>query len=263
MNPIIRWAGSKRAVLHHLREYWPATATRYVEPFAGSACLFFDLLPTQALLGDLNTELIATYRAIRRDHRLVEECLGRLPTGSQGYYRVRAQDPAILSEAESAARFLYLNRHCFNGLYRTNKSGKFNVPYGPPKRSGALVEYRLAEAALALRNVSLIAADFETTLSQTEIGDFVYLDPPYAVSRRRVFAEYLPGSFAAFDLERLSSSLALLNERGIKFLVSYADSKEARDLLRDWNPKRIWTRRNIAGFAAHRRGAYELIASNS
>ena len=262
MKPLIRWAGSKRSIVQRLARYWPSDAERYVEPFAGSACLFFELNPPHAVLADLNDELIKTYRAVRSDPDLVIACLRRLPKGRQGYYSVRQQSPRMLSDCEVAARFLYLNRNCFNGLYRTNRSGEFNVPYGPPKKTVKDFEQRIVDTSLALRTAEILEADFEDTLYSVQCGDFVYLDPPYAVSSRRVFAEYLPNSFGVADLARLCSALDAIDRVGAKFVLNYADSGDARRFFRKWNPTRIWTRRNIAGFAGARRGTYELIATN-
>src|SRR5258708_4880624 len=231
MKPLLRWAGSKRLLLPRLRQYASNIKGRYVEPFCGSACLFFDLEPQRAILGDVNTDLVQTYKAISLDAALVCECLKRLRTGRRNYYKVRAVDPDDLSNAERAARFLYLNHYCFNGIYRTNLAGHFNVPYGPPKsgRNRDLAE--ILDAELLLRKAILINGDFEKTLEQVEKEDFVYLDPPYAVSSRRIFAEYHPNTFALHDLERLGKCLDHLNQMGAKFVISYAASAEARNLL--------------------------------
>lgn len=258
----LRWAGSKRLLLSKLRKYCPAHYKRYIEPFAGSACLFFDLQPQSAILGDLNQELICTLRAVQNDVQLVFECIRRLPRGEAAYYRTRELDTSSLSDAQIAARFIYLNRYCFNGLYRTNRAGKFNVPYGPPKSGLPVNEDAIRNAARVLQHAMLVAGDFEETLAYAARGDFVYIDPPYVMETRRVFSEYLPNTFAKDDLIRLGASLDSLDKRGATFLVSYADSPEARKLLDKWRPKRIWTRRNIAGFSGSRKGTYELIATN-
>lgn len=265
MRTFIRWAGSKRLTLHHLRPFWPGGRTRYVEPFAGSACLFFDLEPGSAILGDLNGDLINAMRAIRRDVERVIEQLRGFRRGGPAYHRVRSLDPALLSEYERAARFLYLNRYCFNGLYRTNLQGHFNVPYGPPKKGRPLPrvdEDLLRAASKLLARALLVHGDFSETLEQCEANDFVYLDPPYAVGSRRVFAEYLPTSFGGGDLDRLADSLDRLDRRGVAFVITYADCAEARALLGRWNPVRIRTPRNIAGFVGSRKYSFELLASN-
>ena len=262
MRSPIRWAGSKRQTLPRLRKLWGNGYARYVEPFAGSASLFFDLQPRAAILGDLNSELIIALTAIRRDVHLVLQCLRRSPIGEKNYYKIRQVDPRNLSAAELAARFLYLNHFCFNGLYRTNLSGRFNVPYGPPKNGAPPNEASIADAARALQTAELLHADFEETLSQAQSGDFVFLDPPYAVDRRRVFREYLPGSFNNDDLRRLKRMLETLDSKGVAFVITYADSLESRKLLASWKRSRLWVRRNIAGFAADRRSYYELLATN-
>ena len=173
MRSFIRWAGSKRQLVKVLGQYWPGDPAQYVEPFAGSASLFFELEPSQAVLGDLNWELISALRAVRCDVQGVLECLGRLPTGKTAYYRIREIDPRTLSEAEVAARFLYLNRYSFNGLYRTNLKGKFNVPYGPPKSKARMDQATLIRASRLLQNTALVHGDFEGTVAHARSGDLV------------------------------------------------------------------------------------------
>jgi len=257
----LRWAGSKRQLLPILSRYWSDGFSRYIEPFAGSSCLFFHIEPRDAILGDLNGELISAMRAIKLDVGRVIECLRRLPRSRSNYYRIRRIDPRTLGLCESAARFLYLNSLCFNGLYRTNIGGQFNVPYCPPGHN-TVPEDALVQASVLLRGATLLRGDFEQTISTSGAGDFVYLDPPYALSGRRVFSEYGPTTFQSNDLDRLRKSLVMLEKRGAKFVVSYADCKEARVALRDWKVRRVRTRRNIAGFTGDRKGSYELLATN-
>jgi hypothetical protein len=135
--PFLRWAGSKRQLVPTLKQFWRPTHRRYVEPFAGSACLFFALRPRTAVLGDANPELMATYSAIKHDLDRVLTALHHLSNNPQTYLKVRSMNPSRLSKVARAARFIYLNRFCFNGLYRTNVQGRFNVPYGGI-RSGKL-----------------------------------------------------------------------------------------------------------------------------
>jgi DNA adenine methylase len=262
MNSIIRWAGSKRKLLSKLKAYWAGGSTRYVEPFCGSACLFFDLEPQSAILGDLNSELITTYETLRTGAGEVCNYIRNLPDSKAAYYRIRDFAPEDLNEIENAVRFLYLNRYCFNGIYRTNQAGKFNVPRGRRTSNAEIDCEQITRAAELLKRAQLINADFAVTLAHCEKGDFVYLDPPYAVSDRKIFAEYHQNTFSTRDLERLAVSLIELDEKGAIFVVSYADAREARELLAPWNPVRVRTRRHIAGFAGHRRHAYEIIASN-
>lgn len=263
MTSFVRWAGSKRLLLPQLLEFVRCgPVVRYVEPFAGSAALFFSLAPGNALLADINEELMATYRAVRLDVELVIECFRRLPDGKAAYYRIRGQDSRSMPPAAKAARFLYLNRYCFNGIYRTNKAGRFNVPYGPPRKPLVGFEDRLRAGAKVLASAQLMVCDFEEVVARVTRGDFVYLDPPYAVDERRIFREYLPGSFSTLDLPRLETALNHIDHVGATFLLSYAWCREGRALADAWHHRTVRSRRNVAGFAGHRRLAEEVLISN-
>ena len=132
-RPFLRWAGSKRQLLPRLRPLIEASPGRYIEPFMGSASLFFSLNKQHGVLSDLNEELVDTFLTVRAQPRLVARALAKLTNSESAFYRVRERDPKDLSPTARAARFIYLNRFCFNGLYRTNAKGRFNVPYGRPK----------------------------------------------------------------------------------------------------------------------------------
>jgi DNA adenine methylase len=178
------------------------------------------------------------------------------------YYHVRSQNDSRMSKERQAARFIYLNRFCFNGLYRTNKQGRFNVPYGGEK-SGELPSANLLRScAASLRHAVVIAGSFERTLRRVREGDFVYLDPPYSVTSRRVFNEYSHFSFGSTELQILRTHLLRLDRIGVPFLVSYAVSREADELGRGFRRREIVVQRQIAGFAAKRRKSRELIVTN-
>lgn len=264
MNGFLRWAGSKRQLLPRLRQYWSETPGRcYIEPFAGSACLFFELEPQRAILADLNNDLVQTLQALKDDVESVIRAIAKIRRGKSSYYRLRKMDPGAMSPTDRAARFLFLNRYCFNGLYRTNRSGHFNVPYAKPKpQSGGFDFENIRSAASLLARASILSGDFETTIASARSGDFVYMDPPYSSSSRRIFGEYLPGAFSAVDLQRLHSAMCELDRRGVQFLVSYLWSREHREVFENWSVTRVHTRRNIAGFCSDRRGAYEILVTN-
>lgn len=263
LNPFLRWAGSKRQHVPMLKAFWNDSYRRYVEPFAGSAALFFAIRPRRALLGDLNEDLVQTFKAVAADPRAVSEALHRLEPGRSNYYLVRSLPPSSLGPAERAARFIYLNRFCFNGLFRTNPRGEFNVPYGAPKTTNVPTAEHLFACGVLLRRASISHADFRETLARVRSGDFVYLDPPYAVSNRRVFVQYGSSVFSAKDLRELGVLLAGMARRGATFLLSYADCREAREALGRWPSKRVPVRRNVAGFSGARRTQYELFFSNA
>lgn len=261
MSPILRWAGSKRQLVSQLKTFWPSDASCYVEPFCGSACLFFALEPKRAVLGDLNEELVTSYEVLKCDAGSVFEKVSAMPETKDFYYELRGKDFKSMDSVDVAARFIYLNRNCFNGIYRTNLCGNFNVPRGT--RGGRKFDYSiLMDASRLLKRTKLVFGDFEETLSNAKFGDFVYMDPPYAVKDKRMFSEYLNNSFSVKDLDRLSRALFDLNEKGVRFVVSYADSEEARKLFEPWLTQEVRVKRNVAGFSKNRRMATELIATN-
>lgn len=258
----LRWAGSKKQLLPRLKVYWRNSFRRYVEPFMGSACLFFAIRPRRAILADMNEELVRTFLQVRDNPGTVASKLRRFPTGKEAYYEMRALRPEKLTPAEAAARFIYLNRFCFNGLYRTNKSGGFNVPYASSGTGQLPSGDLLHECANALKSASIKSGDFAETLSAVRAGDFVYLDPPFVVQKRRVFREYVADSFGQADLPRLTAMLKKIDLVGAFFVASYADCREGRQALAEWRQCRVRTKRHIAGFSKHRRHAYEIIATN-
>jgi len=262
-QPFLRWAGSKRQLLPVLARFWRDDYDRYVEPFAGSACLFFRLRPGKALLGDINSELITTYQQVQGGVDAVIAALGELTKGPEHYAKLRATDPCTLSAADRAARFIYLNRFCFNGLYRTNRSGRFNVPYGGEKAGNLPSEEHMRTCSRLLRSAALVAADFEVVLDQVRPGDFVYMDPPFSTKSRRVFNEYDPSTFGTQDVHRLRKRMEALATRDIAFLVSYDACYEAEALCDGFNTERVTVKRNIAGFAGSRGDCQELLIWNT
>lgn len=261
VKPFLRWAGSKRKQLSRLASFWAAHHERYVEPFAGSACLFFELAPKAALLGDTNKELIEVYRVVRDEPERLYRRLCRVRRDLPTYRRWRHLRPESLDRETRALRFLYLNRNCFNGIYRTNMDGDFNVPMG--RRPGAYFSKEdLLNCSKLLQTTTLVAGDFVKTLERVKAGDFVYLDPPYAVTSRRIFKEYGKRTFDTADIPRFSESLAAIVKQNADFLVSYADCTEARALAFEWHSVRLPIRRHVAGFAGDRKKAYEWLISN-
>ena len=262
--PFLRWAGSKRKLLPKLKGFWTEDHKRYVEPFAGSACLFFALNPPKAVIGDLNPELISTYIEVKYRLAAVLAELAKLPPwNKEEYLRLRSLETSSLGPQARAARFIYLNRYCFNGIYRTNLKGQFNVPYSGDG-CGALPQNEVFQrCSRRLRGARFVSGDFEAVLSQAEKGDLVYMDPPYAVRAQRVFREYGPSPFTHKDISRLRSWMTRLDSAGISFLVSYVESDEADVLKRGFRYETIPVRRNVAGFAAHRALANELLISNA
>lgn len=260
-NPVLRWAGSKRKLVPLLVSQAPSRFSRYVEPFVGSACLFFAIHPSKAILGDINGELIATYLMIRKHPRLIASASAALKNSSAVYYRIRE---AIRDEKDPFLRavyFIYLNRYCFNGVYRTNRNGHFNVPFG--QHTGSMPSTaNFYRCSVALRNATLLAGDFRNTIEKVRSGDFVYLDPPYSSCDRPRYGEYGYGSFQPLDLESLVTVMKQLHDKGSSFLVSYSDSPLTRDAFSEYNMEPLRVRRHVAGFAKHRGEVGEIIIKN-
>lgn len=229
----------------------------------GSACLFFYLRPEHALLSDINTELVEAFAAVRDYPDSVYRRLTQFPLGEKGYYLVRAMDQHCLTSVERGARFIYLNRFCFNGLYRTNQAGKFNVPYSSAKTGRLLNWSEFVACSKELENIELRCGDFQDVLNdEIKPGDFVYLDPPYAQANQRISLQYGPQSFGLEDIDRLRSTVKEIDRKGAHFVLSYADCDEATEAFGKWKSQKVSTYRNIAGFAVHRGPAMELIFSN-
>jgi DNA adenine methylase len=255
----LRWAGSKRQLTPILQRHSPVVYRRYVEPFAGSACLFFKTRPERALLGDINGELIRTYLEVKWRVGGVIAALGLLYKSKDKYLELRAIDPDKLDSSARAARFIYLNRCCFNGLYRTNTKGQFNVPYGGQK-SGALPSEDLLRAcSRALKGAKLVGKDFEDVLTEVTDGDFVYMDPPFSVRAKRTFREYDAALFGEAQIKRLRQWMEYFAAREIPFLVSYASSDEADFLRNGFRSRRVAVRRNISGFTTTRATSGEVL----
>jgi DNA adenine methylase len=259
VSPFLRWAGSKRLLLKELASFWRPEYSRYIEPFAGSSRLFFHICPTKSILGDINKDLINTYRQLKKHPRALFKRLGTWSPDSKSYYRVRAMNPDSFEPSLRAARFIYLNRYCFNGIYRTNLNGEFNVPFGGHK-SGRLPDWEaLKKCSKALDGAALVCADFEDVVAKAVAGDFVYMDPPFATSSRRMFTEYDKKGFLTSDIERVRKSVLSLAERNVSFLLSYVKSPESKYLGKGFPSVTVSVKRSIAGFTGARERTPEVL----
>lgn len=264
----LRWAGSKKQIGETLSNCWHAAQVaggngRYVEAFCGSATFFFRIKPTAARLVDINSDLIACFRSIQENPEAVARVLSRYPANEDFYYELRSKVPQSMPPIKAAARFIYLNRYCFNGLYRTNASGMFNVPYGG-RRVGPMPNLcQLRDASRVLENATLVSGDFESALSGTiRAGDFIYLDPPYAKRNHSLDLQYGADVFGVNDLKRVFKLLDEIHEVGAYFVFSYADCEEVEPLVKRWNSCTLEVQRSIAADASRRGRTQELLVSN-
>ncbi len=259
-KPLIRWAGSKRKLLPELLCRVPEDFDRYIEPFCGSACLFFELPNKKAILSDINDELINSYKQIKAD-RGIREKLISLPATEKKYYELRGLDQNKMSRNERAIRFLYLNRYCFNGIYRTNSSGKFNVPMGN-RTGGFPSQDRFEGVRKKLMKARLVTGDYKKVLKEVTKGDFVYMDPPYSKSERFT-GEYGVGSFNSSKLPEFINALDEIHNKGAKFLFSYRACKDtAAQLNEKYKVERVRVMRLIAGFKTEWNEVEEILVRN-
>ena len=266
-RPFLKWAGGKRQLLPHILALVPSRIGTYVEPFLGGGALFFALAAQRrfkrAVLGDVNAELINCYTAVRDDVAAVIAKLGRLRNTPASYYRIRAQRPDGMDSVARAARVIYLNRCGYNGLYRVNSDGIFNVPFGRYERPRICDPDRLRAAAEALAGVELVCGDFNAVLSggRRRLGadDFVYLDPPYVpISKTASFTGYA-GAFSMADQERLAKQLRRLSDKGIAAVLSNSDCAETRRLYDGLPAASLPARRAINSVATRRGPVAELL----
>ena len=230
VQPFLKWAGGKRWAIKKIAELAPKEFDRYIEPFLGGGSVFFSLAPKHALLSDVNPELITAYQQIRDNSAEIERCLAWLQRrhGKDLYYAVRSKE--FSHSTLRAAKFIYLNRTCWNGLYRVNRLGQFNVPMGT--KTKVEFESSLSLYASALRDAEVMCSDFETVLGKATKGDFVFVDPPYTVKHNNNgFLKYNEQIFSWLDQERLAGAVRAASVRGASVLVSNADHQSIRDLF--------------------------------
>lgn len=240
----LRWVGGKRLLTKKLLSLFPADASerRYIEPFVGAGSLFFALRPRKAVLSDLNHHLIECYRHIRDDHKRVAFHLNKLAAANSKdhYYQVRDTYNDSPSTSAQAARFIYLNRVCFNGVFRVNRDGFFNVPFGDKPNALFPSESELGEIRQVLRKADLRSCDYWEVLKQARDGDLVYLDPPYPpINGTSYFTHYTADRFSLVEQERLAEAVELLNQLGCCLIMTNADLPAVRRLYRGYSITKI------------------------
>lgn len=244
-HSFIKWAGSKRVLVPELLKRAPERFGHYHEPFVGGGALFWALasagrLKSHVSLSDTCEPLVRTWRAIRDDVQAVIRELVTYPITSEWYYKMRAIDPARLSDANAAAWFLFMNKTCFNGVWRVNRSGRMNVPWGKWDEYGRLPSFDLSNLHACSRVLSALRAlvtvrPFETILAHAQPGDFVYFDPPYLpTSATADFTAYTAGGFTREDHVRLRDVARELKDRGVHVMLSNSDVPLVRELYQAW-----------------------------
>ena len=262
---MIKWVGGKTRLLPELLARMPDTFGRYYEPFAGGAALFFRLAPKRAVLADSNKDLVTLYSAIAGDPNAVIRRLQhhREEHDEDHYYAMRAkwnEDHVSWPAAERAATFIYLNKTCFNGLWRVNRSGAFNVPIGRYTDPPFCVPDAVRAAATVLARAELRCADYQTAIHDAKAGDFLYFDPPYdPVTPTANYTSYSADGFGPDDQHTLAQTAKALVDRGCKVMLSNSDTPFIRSLYRGMRVERVKCPRAINSNAAKRGDVDELV----
>ncbi|MBD2081490.1 DNA adenine methylase [Leptolyngbya sp. FACHB-17] len=271
-RPFIKWAGGKNQLISQYVSYFPKRYQNYYEPFVGGGAIFFHLQPATSLLIDINLELVNVYRCVRDQ---VEELINRLEQHHQQhcpehYYQVRAQIAAsddwfyAGNNVDRAARLIYLNKTCFNGLYRENSKGHFNVPIGSYKKPGIYDPEVLRADSIALSTAEIKPGSFDQVLqSAHSSNDFVYFDPPYyPISSTSNFTAYNRYSFSEDQQVQLRDVVTELSDRGVKVMLSNSDCSFIRELYKEFNIHTIYATRNINCNAEKRGKITEVLVTN-
>ncbi|KZM57060.1 MULTISPECIES: Dam family site-specific DNA-(adenine-N6)-methyltransferase [Aeribacillus] len=261
VKPVLKWAGGKQQLLDVLIPQVPKNFNRYIEPFLGGGALFFALKPKNAIIADLNPELINLYKIIASNVEELISILKEMKNDEKYYYEIRELDPTTLSNVEQAARTIYLNRTCYNGLYRVNRQGKFNTPFGHYKNPTICDEQNLKAASIVLQGVEIIHGDYKKVLKEyAQPGDFIYLDPPYLpISTYSDFKRYTKEQFYEEDHIELAEEVHRLHELGCYVLLTNSNHPLVHELYGKYSISVHKTRRNINSKGSKRTGEDVLI----
>ena len=269
LAPFVKWVGGKRQLLKYIKPILPESINTYYEPFIGGGALLFDHKPSVAVINDYNKELINTYNVIKGD---VEALIADLKThvyDKDYFYEIRSldrnSDYSSMSDLKRASRLLYLNKSCFNGLYRVNSKGEFNSPFGSYTNPNIVNEDTLVAVSRYLNNnnVTTRTGDFQEAVFDAQDGDFVYFDPPYdPVSKSANFTAYSKLGFSREDQERLRDLCIELTDRGVKFLLSNASTDFINELYSGFTILEVGANRAINSNGAKRKKVQEVLVRN-
>ena len=272
LSPILKWVGGKRQLLSEIIPLIDESCDNYVEPFIGGGAVLFRLQPKKAIINDYNTELINVYRTVRDDLDALVALLKEHEkyNSSDYYYEVRALDRTPdfdkMSNSEKAARIIYLNKTCYNGLYRVNSLGQFNSPYGKYKNPNIVNEVVLRAISKYLNGneISIRSGDYKDVLNDIEKNSFVYLDPPYMpISSSSSFTGYTEGGFGYDKQVELKEECDKLDSKGVHFLQSNSDCEEIRELYKAYRIKVVKAKRAINSDAKKRGQINEVLIYNA
>ncbi|NHI93447.1 MAG: DNA adenine methylase [Candidatus Lokiarchaeota archaeon] len=268
-RPFLKWAGGKRQLIKQFDDFFPNKFNRYIEPFVGGGAILFYLLPRQAIIIDDNEELINCYNVIKKNVTELIESLKKHVNKKSYFYEIRGLDRDLkaykrLSDVERASRTIFLNRCCYNGLYRVNSKGQFNVPFGKYKNPNFCDEKNLNAVHQTLQGVEIYKGSFETCLEFAKKGDFVYLDPPYhPISNTAYFTSYTKKNFGKESQEKLFQIFQELDSQGCKVMLSNSHEKFILNLYKNYRIVTIRAKRAINSIASKRGEIKETLILNN
>ncbi len=265
----VKWAGGKKQLIEQFKKFFPQKIERYFEPFVGGGAVLFFVLrnyqPKEVIISDTNEELINAYNMVKNN---VEELIKILKEYRENhnenlYYKIREQDPTKLSNIYRAVRFIYLNKTCFNGLYRVNSKGKFNVPIGSYKTPSICPENDLREISNLLKNVIIKCASFEEVLDYAQKNDFIYLDPPYyPLNKTSSFTTYTKDNFLEEEQRKLAKVFSELDKKGCIVMLSNSNTEFIKDLYLNYPINFVEANRMINCDATKRGKIKEIVITN-
>lgn len=265
VKPFLRWAGGKYKLVDVIYKFVPQNINHYWEPFLGAGSLFFKLSPLKATLSDLNKSLIECYRQIQLNPEEVSRCINEILINhsEDEYYKTRHKyNSTKLFDCNKAAMFIYLNKTCFNGMYRVNTQNQFNVPYGKIINPAIPSKEDLINVSNKLANINLSSFSYEQILKDVSCNDFVYLDPPYPpISNTSKFVDYTKEKFTMNDQQKVALFASDLSSKGCKIMISNANTPFIVELYKDWNIHITTTNRTIS-CKKERYKVEELIITN-
>lgn len=265
--PIVKWVGGKRQLMFELLENMPKSYNRYFEPFIGGGALFFELQPEKAYISDMNEELINLYSVVKNNvFELIDE-LKKHKISKEYFMNIRNIDRTKeykkWSAIQKASRFIYLNRTCFNGMYRVNSKGEFNVPFGNYKNPRIIDENNLINCSNLLQKTEIKNADFSEILNCVQSGDFVYFDPPYVpLNETSSFTSYTKDGFDIDMQFKLREVCNELDSMGVKFMLSNSDTKFVNEVYENYNIKKVFASRQINANPNGRGKITEVLVKN-
>ncbi len=265
--PLVKWVGGKRQLMFELLKNMPPSYNRYFEPFVGGGALFFELQPANGYISDMNEELINFYNVVRKNvHELIIS-LKKHKLSKEYYMNIRNIDRTdkykTLSSVEKASRFVYLNRTCFNGMYRVNSQGQFNVPFGHYKNPRILDVQNLLNCSRLLQRTEIKCADFSYILTMANKGDFVYFDPPYVpLSITSNFTSYTKDGFDIEMQFKLRDICDELDSKGVKFMLSNSDTELVKELYNKYTIIKVFATRQINANGFGRGKISEILVRN-